>query len=114
MSTSLVNNDLPSLIASYLDAHLVRDAERAIPLFLPDATVTDEGRTFTGWEEIRGWLDRAASEYTYTTTVNGFTQPTSDQVQVAIRLEGNFPGTVADVTFDFRLRDGKIVSLIID
>jgi ketosteroid isomerase-like protein len=113
MSSTTARTDLPPAIAAYLDAHIVRDADRAISLYHADATVTDEGKTYTGQEEIRGWLQRAASEYTYTTTLNGFTQPSPDQVQVAIRLEGNFPGGVADVTFDFLLRDDKIVSLVI-
>ena len=113
-SATLSRSDLPTVVVNYLDVHVVRDADRAIPLFLSDATVTDEGSTRTGTDAIRDWIESAASEYTYSTTETGYDMPEPDHVQVFARFEGTFPGGVADVVYDFRLRDGKIASLVID
>lgn len=84
MSSTTARTDLPAVIAAYLDAHIVRDADRAIPLYHADATVTDEGKTYTGREEIRGWLQRAASEYTYTTTTDS---PSLRQIRCRSRFD---------------------------
>ncbi len=113
-TAGLTRDDIPTVISEYLDAHVVRDAGRATPLFLPDATVTDEGATRTGTDAIRAWIETSASEYTYTTTETGYALLAPDHVQVFSRLEGNFPGGLVDVVYDFQLRDGKIASLVID
>jgi hypothetical protein len=113
-TAGLTRDDIPTVISEYLDAHVVRDADRVTPLFWPDATVTDEGATRTGIDAIRIWIETGASEYTYTTTETGYALPTPDHVQVFARIEGNFPGGLVDVVYDFRLRDGKIASLVID
>lgn len=115
MSTStLKREDIPAVIAEYMDAHVERSSELAMPLFLSDATVTDEAATHSGTDAIRQWIDTAAAEYTYTTTETGYATPSPDHVQVFVRLEGDFPGGIADVVYDFQLRDGKIASLVID
>jgi hypothetical protein len=97
-----------------MDAHAIRDTDRAIPLFLPDASVTDEGQTLSGTAAIRTWIESAASEFTFTTTETGYAMPSPDHVQISARFEGNFPGGIADVVYDFRLQNGKIASLVID
>lgn len=106
--------DLPSSVTAYLDAHVIRDADAALPLFVDDPVITDEGKTYQGKDAIRGWIESAASEYTYTTTETGFARPGPNHVQVFARFEGNFPGGVADVVYDFQLRDGLISSLTIE
>src|SRR2546429_1686692 len=51
---------LPEVITSYLKAHQARDLDVAMQGYEPDATVTDEGRTYNGPEQIRAWLSRSA------------------------------------------------------
>lgn len=114
MSSTVVRADLPSSVTAYLDAHAVRAADAALPLFVDDAEVTDEGKTYRGKAEIREWIGSAASEYTYTTTETEYARPGPNHVQVFARFEGNFPGGAADVVYDFRLRDGLISSLTIE
>lgn len=113
-SAVLTRDDIPTVISQYMDAHVARDADRAIPLFWPDATVTDEGAERAGTDAIRTWIETASSEYTYTTTETGYARPEPDHIQVFARFEGDFPGGIANVVYDFHLRDGKIVSLVID
>jgi hypothetical protein len=104
--------ELPAAVRAYLTAHAAKDDDAAARAFAPDAAVTDEGKTFSGTAEISAWRHRASTEWTYTTDVTGVRQEGDDWV-VAIRLEGNFPGGVADLEQRFTVRDGAISRLII-
>jgi hypothetical protein len=106
--------ELPEIITGYLKAHQVRDLGAAIHGYEPDATVTDEGRTYHGLAEIRTWLSRSASEYTYTIEMTGATKIGDDRYDVTHHLRGNFPGGTADLHFRFTLRNGKIGRLVIE
>lgn len=105
---------LPKVVTTYLTAHRVRDVATAISNFTTDAAVTDEGQTFHGPEAIRTWLSRAGSEYTFTTTFTGATTVDATHVDVTQRLEGNFPGRVADLHYRFILDGGLISRLVIE
>ena len=107
-------NDVPSIIGGYLKAHQARDIDVAMTSYAPDATVTDEGRTYRGVDAIRGWLSRSASEFTYTVEMIGATMVDENHYDVVHHLEGNFPGGVVDLHFRFELRDGKIGQLVIE
>jgi hypothetical protein len=104
---------LPAPIRAYLTAHQSRDDDAAVQAFAPDATVTDEGNTHTGTQAIRAWRQRASTEYTYTTELTGLRQDSGDLWVVGVRLEGNFPGGVADLEQRFTVRDGAIADLTI-
>jgi hypothetical protein len=58
---STVPSALPEVITSYLTAHMARDIEAAIGSYALDATVTDEGTTYRGPEEIRRRLSRSGA-----------------------------------------------------
>jgi len=104
---------LPVPIRAYLTAHQSRDDAAAVQAFAPDATVTDEGKTYTGTRAIRAWRQRTSTEYTYTTKLTGHRQDAGDVWVVGVRLEGNFPGGVADLEQRFTIRDGTIADLTI-
>jgi ketosteroid isomerase-like protein len=106
--------ELPEIITSYLKAHQARDLDVALRGYAPDATVTDEGRTYHGPAEIRAWLARSASEYTYTIEMTGASKAGDDRYDVTHHLEGNFPGGTVDLHFRFTLRNGKIQRLVIE
>jgi ketosteroid isomerase-like protein len=106
--------ELPEIITSYLRAHSARDLDVAVSSYAPDATVTDEGRTYRGPDEIRAWLSRSASEYTYTIAMTGAAKVGEDDYDVIQHLEGDFPGGVVDLHFRFALRDGAIARLVIE
>ena len=112
--TAIDPAELPDFITTYLRAHQARDLERAVGAYRPDATVTDEGRTYHGREEIRAWLSRSASEFTYTIEMTGAAKLDDDRYDVTHHLEGNFPGGQVDLHFRFALRDGAIASLTIE
>jgi hypothetical protein len=107
-------DELPVVITSYLKAHQTRDLDTAIERYTDDASVTDEGRTYNGPDEIRAWLSRSASEFTYTIEMTGATKLGDDRYDVTHHLEGNFPGGKVDLHFRFTICEGKIARLVIE
>src|ERR1700760_4528050 len=100
--------ELPAPVRAYLTAHTARDAEAAVATFTPDATVTDEGKTYSGRDEILLWRRHASTAWTYTSEITGSRQEADGTWVVAMHLEGDFPGGVADVEQRFSVRDGAL------
>jgi ketosteroid isomerase-like protein len=104
---------LPATIRSYLAAHVARDADAALSAFTSTAVVVDDGTTYRGSEDIRRFLARAGSEFTYTTTLVA-AERTEDVRWVATnRLEGDFPGGVVDLRYRFAMDGDLIAELVI-
>ncbi|RJQ83959.1 nuclear transport factor 2 family protein [Amycolatopsis panacis] len=112
--SQIAPDDLPDRITTYLAAHQTRDLDTAIAQYTPDAVVTDEGHDHDGPSAIRAWLARSATEYTYTTTLTAAYRADQHHFDVLHRLQGNFPGGVADLHYRFTLRDGHIARLVIE
>ena len=104
-------SDLPDAVAKYQDAHDRGDVDDALATFASTATVTDDGHEYHGRDEIRDWLARASTEFTYTRTLTGAEAIDDDAWLVTNHLEGNFPGGVVDLRYRFVLADGLIVEL---
>lgn len=104
MTTSTITPaQLPATIRDYLAAHAAGETEAAARSFTASAVVRDEGRTFRGTAEVLDFLRSAGSEFTYTTELIG-AQRVDDRHWVAInRLEGDFPGGVAELHYRFTL-----------
>lgn len=102
---------LPAVIQRYQDAHDGRDVETALTAFATTATVTDEDQRWSGTDEIRAWLAKTSSEYTFTRTLLGVQSGGDGSWLVRNRLEGNFPGGVVDLRYRFVLDGDYIVSL---
>lgn len=105
--------DLPDVVQRYLHAHNTHDAPAATATLSPEATVTDDGRTYQGITAIDEWLRRATSEYTYTTTLVGAEREGPDRYTVVQHLEGDFPGGTVDLRYRFTLDRGVISQLVI-
>jgi ketosteroid isomerase-like protein len=111
--TTIPTTQLPATIRAYLAAHAAGEAEAALRTFAPTAQVVDEGRTFRGTEQILGFLKKAGGEFTYTVELIG-AQRVDDAHWVAVnRLEGDFPGGVAELRYRFTLLDDLIAELVI-
>lgn len=105
---------LPAPVTRYLEGRLGEDDPAGLlAAFAADARVVDEGVEYRGTEEIRRWLTTAGSEYTYTTTYTGQVADGPGRWTVLSRIEGNFPGGVADLRLRFRVGDGGIADLVI-
>ncbi|MEV0891190.1 nuclear transport factor 2 family protein [Promicromonospora sp. MEB111] len=104
---------LPAVLTAHLAAHEARDAERELACYADDAEVTDEGRTYRGLAEIRSWLSRAASEYTYTSELTAVRQDDDTHWTAVRHLEGDFPGGVVDLRYRYTLHGDHITELVI-
>ena len=104
-------SQLPHVVAHYQDAHDRRDVEAALATFAPDATVMDDGHQYRGLDEVRHWLARASTEFTYTRTLLGADAIDANTWLVTNHLEGNFPGGVVDLRYRFVLADDLIAEL---
>ncbi|MFK0099333.1 nuclear transport factor 2 family protein [Streptomyces sp. NPDC091040] len=105
---------LPEVIIRYLTAHHAHDTATALKAFTDDATAIDDGTTYQGIAAIERWLDRSATEFTYTIHLTGAQQTDATRYTATHHLEGNFPGGTIDLHYRFTLRDGLIERLVIE
>jgi hypothetical protein len=111
--TSIQPDQLPAPIRGYLAAHVARDADSALRAFTPTAVVVDDGTTYRGADELRGFLSKAGAEFMYTATLVAAERTADAHWVVTNRLEGDFPGGVVDLRYRFAMDGGLIAELVI-
>ncbi|MFZ3599108.1 nuclear transport factor 2 family protein [Streptomyces sp. BH104] len=111
--TDLPSDLLPTAVRQFLGAHIVRDADTASSFLAEDAVIVDQDETFRGREETYAFLRDAGSEFEYTTEQIGAHRVDDTHWVVTVRLEGTFPGGVAELDYRFALRDDLIAELVI-
>ena len=99
------------VVSRYFEAEASRDVEAMLSLFLGDAVVIDEGREWRGSDEIRQWRLGPAAKYEYTTTVESIDDIDGTRYQARGRIDGNFPGATARLTWDFATAGGRLSRL---
>jgi hypothetical protein len=104
----------PPVVARYLSAATSGDFSALADCFTANGSVTDEGKTYHGRSEIIAWREALAGLWTYTSTIIASEPIGPDEYHVGVRLEGNFPGGIAELTYRFALREGLIEKLDID
>jgi len=111
--TSIEPNRLPATIRGFLAARGARDTDAAVQAFSAGAVVVDDGRTFRGTDEILGFLRDAGAEFTYTTELIGAQCVDETRWVATHRLEGDFPGGVAELDHRFTMDGEHIAELVI-
>ncbi|MFD7393294.1 nuclear transport factor 2 family protein [Streptomyces sp. NPDC059852] len=111
--TDLPSDLLPTTVQEFLAAHVVRDADTASSFLAEDAVIVDQDETFRGRQETYAFLRDAGSEFAYTTERIGAHRVDDAHWVVTVRLEGTFPGGVAELDYRFTLRDDRIAELVI-
>lgn len=111
--TSIATTDLPATVRDYLAAHTARDTDAALAAFTPTAVVVDDGHTYRGTDEVRGFLADAGGEFTYTTDLVAAQRVDADRWTATLHLEGDFPGGVVDLVYRFVLAGDRIAELVI-
>lgn len=110
MKKRMQKADLPDVITRYWAAANVGDADSACAEFDPEAVVEDENAVHQGSGEILAWIKDTTKRYR--PVVEPLWAETSgDKWSVRARVEGNFPGSPAELDFAFTLRGEKIVHL---
>ena len=99
------------VVSRYFAFDASRDIEAVLSLFSDDAVVFDEGREWRGSAEIRRWRLGPASKYEYTTTVETIDAIDGTHSRASGRIDGNFPGGTAQLTWDFSTIGGLISRL---
>lgn len=113
-TTTIVRpDDLPAAVRSFLVAHAARDVDGAARSFTVDAVVVDQDETYAGSERVLDFLRSAGSEFTYTTELVEARRLDETRWAVLNRIEGDFPGNVADLTYRFTVVGGRISELTI-
>ena len=101
--TTIQPTQLPSTIRAYLAAHAAGEADAAIRTLTPPPWSSTRARPSEAPVEVLEFLRNAGGEFTYTTELVG-AQHIDDAHWVAInRLEGDFPGGVAELSYRFTL-----------
>jgi ketosteroid isomerase-like protein len=109
----MTHDSLPTPVRGFLAAHLVRDAGTASSFFAEDAVAIDQGESFHGREQIHAFLRDAGSEFEYTAEQIGAARVDDDHWVVTLRLEGTFPGGVAELDYRFTIRESAVTELVI-
>lgn len=104
---------LPATIRAFLAAHVARETDAAARTFTPDAVIVDQDETFAGTDRVRDFLAHAGSEFTYTTELIAARRVDDAHWEVVNRIEGDFPGGLAELTYRFTLADDLIRELTI-
>src|ERR1700742_1048481 len=100
-----MTNDTPAVIDRFLKAEQDADFDAFGDCFLPDGVVLDEGRTYIGRADIARWRQAAAGGPAFTAEVTAKNTLGPDAFRVVQHLEGDFPGGVADLDYNFALKD---------
>ena len=104
---------VPTVITAYQAAHDQHDLDGALAAFAKDAVVHDEDQVWAGVDQIQLWLVKTSTEYTFTRTLLAVEANGPDSWLVRNRLEGNFPGGVVDLRYEFILDGERIAKLAI-
>ena len=107
------SEQLPSNLREFFAAHNVHDADTASKFLADDVVAIDQGETFRGRDEVYAFVRDAGSEFEYTTEQIGTRRVDDTHYVIGVRLEGNFPGGVAELDYRFTMRDDLIIEIVI-
>jgi limonene-1,2-epoxide hydrolase len=107
---------LTGVVADYVAAVNAQDTDAIVALFAPDAYVNDIRREINGVDAIRRWVAKESVGDHVTMDVREVVEHYGETI-VRARYDGTYDKTNLPaeliLTDYFRVRDGKIVSLII-
>jgi hypothetical protein len=110
--TTIPPSELPVTVRDFLTAHAARDVDAAFRTFDPAAVVVDEGRTFRGSGEVLEFLRHAGAEFSYTTELVRAQRIDETRWVAVNRLEGTFPGGLAELRYCFAM-DGRFIAELV-
>jgi hypothetical protein len=94
----------------YFTAQNQHDVDGAVACFTGDARVRDEGEDIVGHDQIRAWKEKVRDKYHVTVTPLHHRQQ-DDHDLVTARVEGTFPGSPIELTYQFQLDGSRIAAL---
>ncbi len=112
-NTEIQSESLPPAVRDFMAAQIAGDADTSSSFFTEDVVLVDQGETVHGKEQARAFLRDAGSGIEYTTEQIGAHRVDDAHWVVTVRLEGTFPGGVAELDYRFALRDDRVAELVI-
>jgi ketosteroid isomerase-like protein len=112
-NTGLPSEQFPTTVREFFAAHVARDADTASLFLTDDVVAVDQGEMFRGRDQVHAFLRDAGSEFEYTTEQIGAHRVDDTHYVVTVRLEGTFPGGVAELDYRFTLREDRIAEVVI-
>jgi ketosteroid isomerase-like protein len=112
MEGTMTISELPAPIQEFIDATNAGDTERFLAVFTDDAYLNDWGREFHGVDGVGDWnrTDNIGMR-SHFELVSAEAGAGADEYTVTLKVSGDrFNGTGP---LKFRLRDGKIASVVI-
>lgn len=101
---------LPNNIEGLIQAQNNSDSTTFATYFTENASVSDEGSTYSGRKEIEQWIQQAMEKYTMQLTPVDFDQA-GTSIILTVEVTGTFPGSPAIMQYHLELDDTLIGSL---
>lgn len=102
--------NLPPVLEAYFSAQNAHDIDRLVACFAEDAKVRDEGEDIVGRAEIRKWKEKTSAKYKISVEPLRVAEA-NGRHSVTAKVSGTFPGSPAELTYNFDLVDGLIATL---
>jgi len=102
--------ELPKLIERFVATQNNYDSKAYTQCFTDSAIVHDEGKTHTGKQEIRQWIEEANEKYQSKMKPLNYEQSGPNGMLTA-EVSGTFPGSPIVLQFHLGLKDDLIDSL---
>lgn len=102
--------ELPQLVAKFVASQNTYDSGAYLTCFTDTAIVHDEGKTYTGKEAIRHWIEEANEKYRAVVKPLQYEESGSNGLLTA-EVSGTFPGSPIVLRFHLGMKDGLIDTL---
>ena len=102
--------ELPKLVKRFIETQNNYDSIAYAECFRETAIVHDEGKTHTGKEEIRQWIQEANEKYQSVMKPLKY-EETGSNVTLTAEVSGTFPGSPIVLKFHLGLKNDLIDSL---
>lgn len=104
--------NLPNILQEFLKAQKLFDSTSFSNCFSDQATVFDEGKIYSGKEEIRQWNEKSNNEFQTLLEVQDFSTR-DNTILLRINISGYFDGSPVLLNFHFRVESNLITALVI-
>ncbi|WP_149241717.1 nuclear transport factor 2 family protein [Dyadobacter sp. 32] len=101
---------LPENIEGFIKAQNDLNSTAFANYFTEQATVSDEGSSYSGRAEIKEWIQEATEKYNMQLTPLDFSQ-TGSKGKLTVEVTGTFPGSPAVMNYHLELDGSSIRSL---
>ncbi|WP_420149055.1 nuclear transport factor 2 family protein [Spirosoma sp.] len=103
---------LPATIEGFVQAQNEQDFPGFTDYFTDNATVSDEGHTYSGKAAIKQWIQQATEKYQMQAKPIDY-QQTGLKAVLTVEVTGTFPGSPAPMQYHLDLDGTLIRSLMI-